>query len=112
MNRFFTTTPPGARLSNVYSYGVYLSLIKSALKRANCSLHWTPHSARAGWASTKRLEGWTFGEVKEAGRWTSDASLRIYLDQAVVAVQELTFPEMKRVSEWILGDFERRFPWW
>ena len=41
---------------------------------------WTPHSGRAGFASDCRAEGRPFEEIREAGRWQSDSSLRIYLD--------------------------------
>lgn len=110
--RFWCTTPPGARLTIILSYSAYLCILKLAMSRARCMHTWTPHSARSGWASTKRLQGWTFVEVKEAGRWTSDASSRICLDVATVALQEIALPEMERVSDGIAEDFERRFPWW
>lgn len=41
---------------------------------------YTPHSPRAGFATEARLKGMAFEEIREAGRWQSDSSLRTYLD--------------------------------
>ena len=39
-----------------------------------------PHSGRLDFATDGRLEGKPFTEIREAGRWQSDSSLRTYLD--------------------------------
>ena len=63
-----------------YSYEQYRRL----LKRITCSLHidvsWTPHSARAGFASDATAAGRSFTDIREAGRWVADSSLRTYID--------------------------------
>ena len=41
---------------------------------------WTPHSARAGFASEAIARGTPFNEVREQGRWRADSSLRTYID--------------------------------
>ena len=43
-------------------------------------IHWTPHSARAGFASDAVAAGRGFTEIREAGRWVADSSLRTYID--------------------------------
>ena len=47
---------------------------------AGLDVEWGPHSPRAGFAADRRLDGWQFTEIKEAGRWAADSSLRTYLD--------------------------------
>ena len=63
---------------------VSLSFFRSALRRVEAQLGvqcgFGAHSPRAGFASDSRAEGWSFERIREAGRWTSDQSLRIYLD--------------------------------
>ena len=53
-------------------------------------LAYTPHSPRAGWATTLRLGGMPFTEIQERGRWQNAATLRIYLD-AVAASKVLLY---------------------
>ncbi len=54
--------------------------LKLLEERLHISVGWTPHSARAGFATDRISEGWSFTQVKEAGRWISDSSLRTYVD--------------------------------
>ena len=72
-------TPPGL-LVFPFSYSTYRTLIKRAELQLNVVVGWTPHSPRAGFASDSRAEGWSFEELREAGRWSADSSLRCYLD--------------------------------
>ena len=58
-------------------YRRLLQQVESVLK---LEVGWGPHSPRAGFASDSRAEGWSFEELREAGRWQSDSSLRTYLD--------------------------------
>ena len=58
----------------------YRSLMKKVESRLGLSVGWGLHSPRAGFASDSRAEGWAFQEIREAGRWASDSSLRTYLD--------------------------------
>ena len=44
------------------------------------NLGFSPHSARAGYATDMQLQGVPFNQIKEGGRWLSDSSLRVYLD--------------------------------
>ena len=52
---------------------------------------WTPHSARAGFASESRAEGMDFNEIREKGRWLADSSLRVYIDISQAAQTEMEF---------------------
>ena len=63
-----------------YSLEAYNLWLKHVSRRSGAAIDWTPHSARAGFASEARLGGKSFVEVRELGRWLSDSSLRIYLD--------------------------------
>ena len=63
-----------------YSQSLYRKVLAQVQSDLGLELGWTPRSPRAGFASDSRTEGWTFEEVREAGRWASDSSLRIYLD--------------------------------
>ena len=58
-------------------YGAELRHLDQLLK---FGAGWTPHSGRAGFATDSRQEGRTFEEIREAGRWQADSSLRVYLD--------------------------------
>ena len=72
----------------------------------------TPHSARAGWATEQRLKGVPFAEIKAQGRWAADKSLLTYLDVASATALELQLGQLGLQGDWILGDIARRFPWW
>ena len=72
-------TPAHMRLFP-YSQSLYRKVLARVQSDLGLQLGWTPHSPRAGFASDSRTEGWTFEEVREAGRWSSDSSLRTYLD--------------------------------
>ena len=66
--------------------------LRSLEGKLSLTVGWTPHSPRAGFASDLRAAGWSFSEVREAGRWQADSSLRTYLDivqasQIAVTVQ-------------------------
>ena len=71
-----------------------------------------PHSLRAGWASEMRLRGMPIAELKERGRWASDSSLRVYLDQISAASISLQLPQVDVVADFVLADFVSRWPWW
>jgi len=97
-------TPPDCPLFP-YALPTYRAWIKRAEAALGLSVGWAPHSPRAGFASDSRAEGWSFQEVREAGRWQSDSSLRTYLD--IVAASQIAVslraaglaPALREVSE-------------
>ena len=62
------------------NYDQYRRAIKSMEEKIGLPMGLTPHSARAGYASDRMAEGWSFVEIREGGRWVADSSLRTYLD--------------------------------
>ena len=62
------------------SYESYRRLLKSIENKLGIDLGYTPHSPRAGFATDRFTEGRSFVDIREAGRWIADASLRTYLD--------------------------------
>jgi len=77
---FARSTPPDSRLTDLKSTAQLQSLLDKRLKEAHISQRFTPHSPRAGWATARHAQGQSFPDLREDGRWRSDASLRIYLD--------------------------------
>ena len=63
-----------------FSYAQYRKLLTRAQQAIQVDFGWTPHSPRAGFASEAIQDGIPFQEVKEAGRWLVDSSLRTYID--------------------------------
>ena len=72
-------TPPGMFMfpHTLADYRIKLKEVEAHLK---LDMGYTPHSPRAGFATEARLMGMAFEEIREAGRWQSDSSLRTYLD--------------------------------
>ena len=62
------------------NYEQYRRALKSAEARVGLTVGITPHSPRAGFATDRMAEGWSFVEIREGGRWVADNSLRTYLD--------------------------------
>ena len=61
-----------------YTYEQYRRLLaRTAALLGLETLGYTPHSCRAGFATDARAAGRDFTEIREAGRWVSDKSLRI-----------------------------------
>jgi len=60
----------------------------------------TPHSWRAGWASWRHSLGQQFADLREDGRWRSDAALRVYLDM-VTATDLLEDPRVRARMPWL-----------
>ena len=71
-----------------FSYDLYRKLLKRIEQTLGFSVGWTPHSPRAGFASDAIARGVPFAEVREAGRWRADSSLRTYID--VVSAAQIT----------------------
>lgn len=80
-------TPHGGRVFS-FSYDLYRNLLKRVEKTLGISVGWTPHSPRAGFASDAIARGVPFAEVREAGRWRADSSLRTYID--IVTAAQIT----------------------
>ena len=74
----------------------------------------TPHSARAGFATDLWMEGLDFVSIRELGRWRSDSSLRIYLDAVAVnaTAASLSVQQWKDVLPDIATHFLDMFKWW
>ena len=64
------------------SYREEIKLLDSFL---GFSAGWGPRYPRSGFATDSRTEGQSFEEVREAGRWQADSSLRTYLDLSAAA---------------------------
>ena len=73
-----TTAPNGLLIP--YSLRLYSRWLKFCEDILGLQVGWTPHSPRAGFASEGRLNKKSFTDLREEGRWTSDSSLRIYID--------------------------------
>lgn len=110
---FAASTPAGMRLSGLRSYQAYRTAFMKAIVKGGLSHHrWTPHSPRSGWASTKKLQGWTAAEIQELGGWANPVTARGYIDMATIALQSLSVPQVESTADWLLQDFRGRFPWW
>ena len=62
------------------AFRLWLRFAAASSGIAQLGCDFTPHSGRAGFASEGRLQGLSFIELREAGRWLSDSTLRIYID--------------------------------
>ena len=77
---------PEDHLTIGYSYAQYRRLLVQVCDRAGFkSLHFTPHSPRSGFATELFAQGVPFERIKSLGHWTSDQSLRTYLDVVIAA---------------------------
>jgi hypothetical protein len=63
-----------------YAYSAYRRLLRGATDKLGLQIAWTPHSPRSGFASEGIASGKSFVEIKEAGRWLSESSFRVYID--------------------------------
>ena len=86
--------------------------LKALEDRLHISAGWTPHSARAGFATDRIGEGWSFTQVKEAGRWISDSSLRTYVGvtQASRIDAEWKVSGLEQLQSRALAQIEVYFP--
>ena len=79
---FRASTSPSDRLTAFSTVSQWTAFLNKYVKKAGFDYRWTAHSPRAGWAVEIRLKGLAFTEIRERGRWRSDASLRTYLDMS------------------------------
>ena len=78
---FWRSTTAGVRVTTLGSLGQYATALRQAARALGAeAIGWTPHSARAGWATYRRMAGKDFSELREKGRWESGVSLQVYLD--------------------------------
>ncbi|CAK0898424.1 unnamed protein product, partial [Prorocentrum cordatum] len=80
-----------------YSLVDYRLRLKQFEAALGLDMHWTPHSARAGFASDSVARGVPFQDIKEAGRWLTESSLRIYVD-VVTASRVLAQAEQRGIA--------------
>ena len=113
LEAFARSTPPEVKLTSVTTYAVYAGHLRRAAAALGLGwVKWTPHSARAGFATERRLRGDAFSQIKEDGRWKSDSSFRVYLDEATAMSLKQQLSGIATTAEWLEGDFARRYPWW
>jgi hypothetical protein len=84
LSRVHACTPPHELLFP-YSYWCYRKILSVAEGQAGMNIGFTPHSARAGFASQGISEGIPAAELQEVGRWISTSSFRIYVDVITAA---------------------------
>ena len=103
LRRLKNTTIPGSRCIP-YSLYQYRTWLKRAEESYGIEANWSPHSPRAGYASEARALGKSFVETREEGRWTSDTSLRIYIDLAESASigLKLRLSGLAAAQEWAI----------
>ena len=113
ISAFCATTKFGQALSSLDYIGYSKILSKTLAKMRLADMGFTPHSPRAGWATTLRLQGMAFSEIQERGRWAQAATLRTYLD-AVAASTVLLHRthDLYALGNWLDESFTERFPWW
>lgn len=79
LRRVRAATASGSRLFPS-SLARYARRHKQVQERHKAQCGWTPHSPRAGFATDCVAFGDSFVDVREAGRWVSESSLRRYVD--------------------------------
>ena len=89
LERLVLTTPPNSRVFP-YTIEQYRQEIKDIEKVLGTNFNFSPHSPRAGFASEARARGMSFVELREAGRWVADSSLRVYIDLVTAASISVT----------------------
>ena len=72
---------------------------------------WTAHSCRAGWASAHWLLGTAFSDLKEMGRWSYDAALKVYLDVIAASAAMHTSDVARWAAEIAYWDSEFASRW-
>lgn len=90
------------------SYHHWLLRVQESL---DLTLGVTPHSPRVGFVSDQLVLGVAPGTIKEAGRWVSDTSFRLYVDAvgALHAAQAVRLAGHGPAIGWILGHLHLYF---
>lgn len=81
MNRLCAASKDGERIFP-FSYTTYNNSFSQAEEHFGLLLHLTAHSGRAGFATSRIMEGADPTVVQKAGRWKSETSFRTYIDVA------------------------------
>jgi len=94
-----------------YAMSTYYGWLKRTEEALALDLDISPHSPRAGFASDLIAEGVPPNTVKEAGRWISDTSFRIYIDVvgALFAAQAVRLAGYGPAISWVLRHPEDYF---
>ena len=105
--------PRGLRLFP-FSVATLGSWLRKAQISQQLELGVTPHSPRSGFASDLKAEGVAAVEVKERGRWVSEASFRAYVDLvgAQAVSQRVRLSGRAAAAFWIERHLEDYFPAW
>ena len=103
-------TPSGSPLFP-FSLPTYAAWLKRAQSYLRTDLALTPHSPRAGFATDSLVEGKVPSEIREAGRWQSESSFRIYLDVvgALGVGQQLKLAGFEQVIPWLKNNLSLYF---
>ena len=109
---FAATTAAEQPLSSINSIKKMGDLINWGSRYLGYTVHFTPHSCRAGWASEMKIKGHSFSEIKDRGRWATDESTKIYLDVVSSMYHLPSVASAEPYAQWLLEDFATRFPWW
>ena len=73
-------TPSEAKLTRWTSSPQITAALRQACQQLGILDCFTAHSCRAGWATARHLAGQSINELLCDGTWTSESTLRIYLD--------------------------------
>ena len=113
LERAIRLTPSGARIFP-YTVSTATSWFQKAQDAIGINVGATAHSPRAGFATDAIAAGRPAFEVKEAGRWVSESSFRLYIDligAQSVAVQ-LRVNHRAAAVTYLLDHLEEYFPDW
>jgi len=100
LSRVVACRRPEETLGNSLTTPQLTARIRRSCARVGMPQIWTAHCPRAGWTTARHLAGQPFSELREDGRWTSDRSLRIYID-AVTAVDVDRIQALVDLSPWL-----------
>jgi len=100
-------TPDGAKVFP-FSLASYSHWLKQAQLSLNLPLGISPHSGRAGFVSDAIAQGKSPTRIREAGRWASESSFRIYVDivGSLHAGQAARIAGYADAIQWVLGHAE------
>lgn len=95
-----------------FSYTTYNFSFKDAERHYGLTLGTTPHSPRAGFATTAVLKGEPHKEIQTKGRWLSETSFHTYIDIASAAhiKAQICSQRLEDTAHWIEEHFWSYFP--